>query len=75
MNTVVARDSDAAHVKGVYVRGDGVKLTAEVTALGHTAQPGEAGVVEEVHAGGLMTIRLESGRRTFPQPSEVVRAG
>ncbi|MFJ9149115.1 hypothetical protein ACIRP7_13800 [Streptomyces sp. NPDC102270] len=55
-----------------YVQGDHVELTAEVTALGHTAQPGEMGEVEEVHTGGLMTVRLESGRRTCLHRDEVV---
>ncbi|MFJ9101152.1 hypothetical protein ACIRJM_22105 [Streptomyces sp. NPDC102405] len=54
-----------------YVRGDHVELVAEVTALGYTARPGEMGEVEEVHTGGLMTVRLENGRRTFPYRDEV----
>jgi hypothetical protein len=58
-----------------YVRGDCVELVAPVTALGHTAHPGDMGRVEEVHTGGLMTVRLENGRHTFPHRDEVIRAG
>lgn len=52
------------------VRNDRIELTAEVTALGHTHHEGDHGVVQEVHTGGLLTVRMDDGRTQFPHTNE-----
>jgi hypothetical protein len=51
--------------------GQRVQLTTTITALGHTAQEGEQGYIRGVHTGGYFTVRLDSGRETWPTATEI----
>lgn len=51
--------------------GQHIELTAQVSALGHTAYPGDQGVVKGIHTDGLLTVRMDNGRTQFPHRDEV----
>jgi hypothetical protein len=53
------------------MRGKRITLTTTVEALGTRHRAGEQGAVEEVHADGHLTVRMDDGRRTFPTGDEV----
>ncbi|WP_331726021.1 hypothetical protein [Streptomyces sp. NBC_00470] len=53
------------------IRNDRVELTADVEALSVRSRRGERGSVEEVHAGGYLTVRMDNGRPQFPRCDEV----
>ncbi|WP_432034468.1 hypothetical protein [Streptomyces antibioticus] len=51
--------------------GDRIELTTTVTALGHTAHPGEQGTVQSSDPDGYLIVRMDNGRTTFPHEGEV----
>lgn len=53
------------------MRGQRIKLTADVEALGTRHHKGDQGVIEEVHTGGHLTVRMDNGRPQFPTRDEV----
>ncbi|MFE1442954.1 hypothetical protein [Streptomyces sp. NPDC058739] len=53
------------------MRGTRITLTTDIEALGTRHRAGEQGTVEEMHAGGHLTVGMDDGRRTFPTRDEV----
>ncbi|MDV9190941.1 hypothetical protein R6L23_22465 [Streptomyces sp. SR27] len=51
--------------------GSRIELTATVTALGHTAHPGEQGTVQGTDPDGCLIVRMDNGRPAFPHRDEV----
>ncbi|MFB8044159.1 hypothetical protein ACFC8F_23095 [Streptomyces hydrogenans] len=54
--------------------GQRVQLTATITALGYTAHAGQEGEITGVHTDGYFTVRLDTGRETWPTSAEIVPA-
>ncbi|MFI5945561.1 hypothetical protein ACIBCB_35690 [Streptomyces uncialis] len=53
------------------MRGRRITLTTDVEALGTRHRAGDQGDVEEMHADGHLTVRMDDGRRAFPTEDEV----
>lgn len=51
--------------------GSRIELIAQVEAFGRVAEVGDQGVVQEIHTGGLLTVRMDDGRPQFPHRNEV----
>ncbi|MFH8470017.1 hypothetical protein [Streptomyces sp. NPDC017991] len=53
------------------MRGSRITLTTDIEALGTRHRAGDRGTIEEVHAGGHLTVRMDDGRPNFPTEDEV----
>lgn len=51
--------------------GNRIELTAQIEAFGRVARIGDQGVIQEMHTGGHLTVRMDDGRPQFPRREEV----
>ncbi|MFD5415234.1 hypothetical protein [Streptomyces nojiriensis] len=51
--------------------GARIELTTRIEAFGRVAEIGDQGVIQEMHTGGHLTVRMDDGRPQFPRHDEV----
>ncbi|WP_010361183.1 hypothetical protein, partial [Streptomyces acidiscabies] len=51
--------------------GNRIELTARIEAFDRVAEIGDQGVIQEMHTGGHLTVRMDDGRPQFPRHDEV----
>ncbi|MFD7867599.1 hypothetical protein [Streptomyces sp. NPDC059783] len=51
--------------------GARIELTARIQAFDRVAEIGDQGVIQEMHTGGHLTVRMDDGRPQFPRRNEV----